>query len=46
MLIGKDDISIMPWHVFFNVCLHSYSFLLHADWRKSDSSVDREPQQN
>ena len=30
--------------VFFNVCLHSRSFPLCADWRKSDSSVDGEPQ--
>ena len=26
------------------VCLHSRSFPLRADWRKSDSSVDEEPQ--
>ena len=32
-----------PWHVFFNLCFHSCLFLLHADWQKSDSSVDREP---
>ena len=30
--------------MFFNVCLHSRSFLLRADWQKSDSSVDGEPQ--
>ena len=35
-----------PWHVFFNVCLHSRSFPLCADWRKFDSSVDEEPQGN
>ena len=35
-----------PWHVFFNVCLHSRLFLLRSPWRKSDSSVDREPQGN
>ena len=49
MLIGGDDVSydvITPWHVFFNVCLHSRSFPLLADWRKSDSSVDREQQGN
>ena len=49
MLIGGDDVSydvITPWHVFFNVCLHSRSFPLLADWRKSDSSVDGEPQGN
>ena len=28
------------------VCLHSRSFSLPADWRKSDSSVDGEPQGN
>ena len=47
MLIGGDDISYdycSIFHMFFNVCLHSCSFLLRADWRKSDSSyVDREP---
>ena len=35
-----------PWHVFLSICLHLHSFLLHADWRKYDSSVDREPQGN
>ena len=30
----------------FNVCLHSRSFPLRADWRKSDSSVDGESQGN
>ena len=45
MLIGGDDVSydvITPWHVFFNVCLHSRSFPLLADWRKSDSSGELE----
>ena len=28
----------------FNVCLHSCSFPLRADWQKSECSVDREPQ--
>ena len=49
MLIGGDDVSydvITPWHVFFNVCLHSRSFLPLADWRKSDSSVEGEQQGN
>ena len=32
--------------MFFNVCLHSHTFPLHADWRKSDCSVDGEPQEN
>ena len=32
--------------MFFNVCLHSRLFPLRADWRKSDSSVDGEPQGN
>ena len=46
-LIGGDGISydvftLGPcFHVFCNVCLHSRSFPLHTDWRKSDSSVDR-----
>ena len=51
MLIGGDDISNdvishYPWHVFFNMGLHSRSFPLLADWRKSDSSVDGESQGN
>ena len=49
MLIAGDDISyevITLGTCFFNVCLHSHSFPLHADWRKSDSSVDTEPQGN
>ena len=33
-------------HVLFNVCLHSCSFPLRIDWRKSESSVDGEPQGN
>ena len=39
MLIGGDDISNdvitlgTCFHVFFNVCLHSRSFPLRADWR-------------
>ena len=35
-----------PWNMFFSVFLHSRSFPLHADWRKSDSSVEGEPQGN
>ena len=52
MLIGGDDISndIITLNacfcVFFNVCLHSRSFPRHTDWRKYDSSVDREPHGN
>ena len=49
LLIGGDDISndvITLGSCFFNVCLRSRSFPLHADWRKSDSSVDEEPQGN
>ena len=49
MLIGGDDISndvITLGHVIFNVCLHSGSFPLRADWRKSDSSVNEETQGN
>ena len=38
--------SLYPWLMFFNVCLHSRYFPLHADWWKSDSSVDGEPQRN
>ena len=36
----------MTFHVFFNVYLLSRSFPLLADWQKSDSSVDGEPQGN
>ena len=33
MLIGIDDISNdVTTLVFFNACLQSLSFLLHADW--------------
>ena len=51
MLIGGDDINILvmtqlPLARVFNVCLHLRSFLLLADWRNSDSSVDGEPQGN
>ena len=52
MLIGGDDISNdvttlgVCFHVFSSGCLHSRSFPLRADWRKSDSSVDGEPQLN
>ena len=48
MLIGEDDISndVISLHVFFNVCLHSRSLSLLADWRKSESLVDGEPQGN
>ena len=50
MLIVGDDISndviTLNWHLFFDVCLHSRSFPLRADWWKSDSSVDGEPQEN
>ena len=47
MMIGGDDISndvINLCTCFFNVCLHSRSFPLHANWQKSDSSVNGEPQ--
>ena len=37
---------VMIFYVCVNVCLHSCSFPLRADWRKSDSSVDGEPQGN
>ena len=50
MLIDGDDISndfSSIFHVFFNVFfLHLHSFPLRAYWRKSDSSVDSEPQKN
>ena len=48
MLIGRNDLISNDvinlgtcFHMFFNVCLHSYLFLLCTDWRKSDSSVNR-----
>ena len=48
MLIGGDDISndVITLARVFNVCLHLRSFPLCADWRKSNSSVDGEPQGN
>ena len=52
MLFGGDGMSNdtitlgARFCMFFNVCLHSCSFPLHTDWRKSDSSVDRKPQGN
>ena len=51
-IVGGDDISndIITlgayYYEFFNVCIHSRSFPLRAGWRKSDSSVDGEPQGN
>ena len=44
MLIGGDDISNDV--ITLGTCLHSRSFPLRADWRKSDSSVDGEPKRN
>ena len=41
MLVGEGDISSDVCS-----CLPSCSFPLRADWQKSDSSVDREPQGN
>ena len=32
--------------MFFNVCLHSCLFPLHADWQKFDTPVDGMPQGN
>ena len=48
MLIGGDDISndVITLARVFNVCLHSRSFPLCADWGKSNSSVDGEPHGN
>ena len=42
MLIGGH----YPKRVFLNVCFHSRSLTLRADWRKSDSTVDGEQQGN
>ena len=44
MLIGVDDIGKDV--IILGTCLHSRSFPLHTDWRKSDSLVDGEPQGN
>ena len=52
MPIGGYDISnevittYVITHLFFNVCSHSQLFPLRANWRKSDSLVDGEPQGN
>ena len=48
MLIGGDDISndVITFGTFFLVFLYSRPFPYRADWRKSDSSVDGEPQGN
>ena len=53
VVLNKICISRKTWliggwgynHVFSNVCLHSRSFPLRADWRKFDSSDDG-PQEN
>ena len=43
----KDTPRQLPiWNNCVSVFLHSRSSPLHADWRKSDSSVDGEPQGN
>ena len=44
MLMGGDDISndVITLGTIFQCFLHSRSFLLRAEWRKSDSSVDGE----
>ena len=49
MLIGVDDTTNNVTTLgtfFFIVCLHSHSFPLRVDWRKSDSPVHGEPQWN
>ena len=52
MLIGGDDTSNKVvtigtcFRVFFNVCLHSRSFPIRVNWRRSDSSVDEKLQGN
>ena len=43
---AKCWLAEMTLVMFFNVCLHLRLFPLLADWRKSDSSVDREPEGN
>ena len=48
MLIVGDDISndvSSNFQVFFNLCLLSRSSQLRADWRKSHSAADGEPQE-
>ena len=53
MLIGGDDISNDA--ITLGLCFHVFSmffyiilclFMLHTDWRKSDSSVHMESQEN
>ena len=39
-------LTSLPLARVFTVCLHSHSFPLRAEWQKSESSVDREPQGN
>ena len=49
MLIGGDDVSndvITPGTCFSMLVNISQSFMLRTDWRKSDSSVNREQQGN
>ena len=51
MLIGGDDISndITTIGTCFSMFVYipdSHLFPLYINWRKSDSSVDREPQRN
>ena len=50
MLIGGSDISNYVIPVIgscrLNVCLHLDTFPPRADWRKSESTVDGEPQGN
>ena len=50
MLIGGGDISndVIPLigACRVNVCLHLHTFPPRADWRKSESTVDGEPQGN
>ena len=48
--LGAASQTLLPkviiFHVFFNVCLHSYSFPLRADRLKSNRIFDGEPQGN
>ena len=49
LIVRGDDISNdvitlgAYYYVFFNVCVHSRSLPLRADWRIFNSSVDGEP---
>ena len=46
MLIGGGDIIPLIGACRVIVCLHLHTFPPRADWRKSEGTVDGEPQGN